>query len=172
MWPHHRTAGWPARSVLAGNVALGPADFEAATPAAEVIAWLKKREFLGVGEVMSRKQSVSFYVDTTKELQHVVLIALLRGVGASLVRDGRIHAYVQTEDGHDSISPPCSEEQAFGMTAALFDESKIAAIDAEVNCEGRAMLFSFDPSHEGQIAITILGKGVELPDGMIDFNWY
>jgi hypothetical protein len=130
------------------------------------------RNSLGAREVMPRQAIISFYIDSTKEPQHVVLIAMLRKLGASLVRDSRIHAYVQTEDGREYLSSPCSEGMAFDTVGALFTESKIAAVDAEVDHEGRAMLFSFDPSYDGQITITILGECVELPDRMIDFNWY
>ena len=130
------------------------------------------RNSLGACEVMSGQKIVSFYIDSSNEPQHVVLIAILRKLSASLARDGRIHAYVQTEDGRDYFSPPCSEEKALDTIRTLFAESKIAAVDAEVNYDGRAMLFSLDPRYERQIVISILGECVELPDGMIDFNWY
>lgn len=121
---------------------------------------------------MSRLQSVSFYIDSLAEPQFIVLMAILRRLHVSFVRDGRIHLYVQTDDGRDYDSRNCSEQNAFDTIAVMLERSEIAAFDATVDAAGRSMLFNFDPSYDGQIVVTILGDCVEMPDGMIDFNWY
>lgn len=121
---------------------------------------------------MSRSQLVTFYIDSPSEPQYSLLMAILRRTRASLVRDGRVHLYSQTDDGRDYVSRECSEENAYATVAKLFECAEIVALDAEVSHSGRTMLFNFDPCYDGQIVVTILGESVVLPDGMIDFNWY